>query len=294
MGYYVQMKIWAVSDIHIDYLENRQWLLGLSNQDYQRDILILAGDISHRLEHIELAFKTLSACFKLVCFTVGNHDLWCVDKQSTANDSLHKQQQITKLAEYYGIAISAVSITTAKGELRIFPLQSWYDYSFSPLNAYLLTRWADFTACSWPSSVKPIKCSADAFLKQTELDQNLCKYFLAANTSMLKHHARPFESSIDQADIVSTTLTFSHFMPRIDIMPEFIPAVHQQVYPVLGCNQLDNQLRQLASDIHVYGHSHVNRDETIEGVRYINNAFAAPSESRIARKSLYCVWLDEE
>ncbi len=43
------MRVFALSDIHIDYHENEQWLSRLSSMDYQEDILILAGDVTDNL-----------------------------------------------------------------------------------------------------------------------------------------------------------------------------------------------------------------------------------------------------
>ena len=85
-------------------------------------------------------------------------------------------------------------------------------------------------------------------------------------------------------------ISFSHFLPRIDLMPDYIPQIHQKLYPVLGCKSLDVQIRQLGSSIHVYGHSHFNRHVDLEGVTYINNAYGNPGEERIAAKSLKCVY----
>ena len=70
-------------------------------------------------------------------------------------------------------------------------------------------------------------------------------------------------------------------MPRLDVMPGFISCAGRLLYPILGSRHLDRQLRKLNSNIHVYGHSHVNRQVTIDGVSYINNAFGYPSETRI-------------
>jgi hypothetical protein len=85
------------------------------------------------------------------------------------------------------------------------------------------------------------------------------------------------------------TITFSHFLPRIDIMPHFIPAEKRRLYPVLGRLQLEDQLRRLKPSLHVYGHSHVNRKVTLDGVSYINNAFGYPHETGIALKRLLCI-----
>jgi hypothetical protein len=86
-----------------------------------------------------------------------------------------------------------------------------------------------------------------------------------------------------------TVITYSHFLPRIDLMPDFIPCASRVLYPILGSSQLDPQLRRLNSHIHVYGHSHVNRNVKIDGVSYINNAFGYPHETRITSKHLVCI-----
>jgi predicted phosphodiesterase len=46
---------------------------------------------------------------------------------------------------------------------------------------------------------------------------------------------------------------------------------------------------QLNPDIHIYGHSHVNRNIEVDDICYVNNAFAYPSEENISRKKLHCV-----
>ena len=84
-------------------------------------------------------------------------------------------------------------------------------------------------------------------------------------------------------------ITYSHFLPRIDVMPAYIPAASKFLYPVLGSKRLDGQLRNLNSRMHVYGHSHVNRHVKIDRVSYINNAFGYPNETMIALKRLKCI-----
>jgi Icc-related predicted phosphoesterase len=84
-------------------------------------------------------------------------------------------------------------------------------------------------------------------------------------------------------------VTFSHFLPRIDVMPSYIPRHRRMLYPILGSDRLERQLRLFKPSIHVYGHSHVNREVEIEGVTYINNAFGYPEETRITAKRLLCI-----
>jgi predicted phosphodiesterase len=69
-------------------------------------------------------------------------------------------------------------------------------------------------------------------------------------------------------------------------MPATMPAQYRYLYPVLGSNRLERRVRAIGSRIHIYGHSHLNRNVQLDGVAYINNAFGYPSETRIAAKTL--------
>ena len=262
------MKIFALSDIHIDYTRNRKWLMDLSRADYQQDILILAGDISDNAERIEQCFKQLSNCFRQVHFVPGNHDLWV--KKRDAMTSIDKFYAITRIANDYGIATTPCQF----GELTIVPLLGWYDFSFGHCSEYLQERWMDFHTCQWGEAF-------DELTAFSVREKAITEFFLSLNEPWL---------SCSSEMIIS----FSHFLPRIDLMPDFIPAIHQKLYPILGTDALDRQVRQLGSCIHVYGHSHFNRHIDLDGVTYINNAYGNPGEERITSKMLLCVHeLDE-
>ena len=47
-----------------------------------------------------------------------------------------------------------------------------------------------------------------------------------------------------------------------------------------GCTALDEQIRRLGSAVHVFGHSHINCDRVIDGVRYIQNALKYPKDRK--------------
>ncbi len=145
--------------------------------------------------------------------------------------------------------------------ISILPLLGWYDYSFGNPSDELMTTWADFFFCKWPE---------DIGMKQ------VASRFAAMNEPLV----RPPNNRV---------ISFSHFVPRIDVMPDFISERNRVVYPVLGSVLLERQIRQICSDIHVYGHTHVNRRVDIDGTVYINNAFGYPSEARITAKRLLSI-----
>lgn len=250
------MKVFVISDIHIDYAENKEWLLNLSDEDYKDDILLLAGDLTENLNSLSQSFESLVRKFRKVLFVPGNHELW-VGRDDNRSHSLEKYQQVCNIAIESGVALEPYHID----DLSIVPLLGWYDFSFAEPGSMLLDTWMDFRLCKWPEG--------------TEL-KDVTKFFLDQNTKHLQTNNE-------------TIISFSHFLPRIDLMPPYIPQSYRFVYPVLGCNGLEEQIRVLNPSIHVYGHSHVNRHVTIDGVKYINNAFGYPSEHNIAMKELLCV-----
>src|SRR6266850_2440084 len=53
------MRIFALSDIHIDYDVNAKWIANLSCDDYQDDVLILAGDVTDARPLLDWCLSTL-------------------------------------------------------------------------------------------------------------------------------------------------------------------------------------------------------------------------------------------
>lgn len=250
------MRIQALSDIHVDYRQNMNFLLQISEYDYVDDILLLAGDVSHITSLATEAFELLANRFHKVMFVPGNHDVWVSRNENL--DSLEKFERMLTLANQYGILTQPLHLAS----LSIIPLFAWYDYSFAPLSTQLKKKWMDFSTCRWPQQ-----------LDETEIT----KKFLSLNEPNLSVSNR-------------TIISFSHFLPRIDVMPSFIPSTRNWLHAVLGTTQLEKQIRTLGSRIHVYGHSHVNNRVVLDNTTYINNAFGYPHETAITRKEIIAIY----
>jgi len=247
------VRVFALSDIHIDYDVNAKWIANLSNAEYLDDALILAGDVTDSRRLLEWCLSALAKRFKKVLFTPGNHDLWVIREDHEMN-SLRKFDEVRAIVESSGASMQPFR----ERGVEIIPLMGWYDYSFGEPSEELRSMWMDYRACRWPSGYT---------------EEDVAAHFAAFNDKQV---------SVAGA----TVITYSHFLPRIDLMPEFIPRAHKLLYPILGSTRLERQLRRLNSSIHVYGHSHVNRHVKIDGVSYINNAFGYPSETWTTSKSL--------
>jgi hypothetical protein len=60
------MRIFAVSDLHTDFAENRSRLRRLSSTCYLKDAVAVAGDIADDLEIIAWTLRTLRSKFAKV------------------------------------------------------------------------------------------------------------------------------------------------------------------------------------------------------------------------------------
>ena len=233
------MRLFATSDLHTDYKENFRWLQELSDTDYLQDTLIVAGDISDRLEVIRETLLLLRSKFRKLLFTPGNHELWV---RSEEINSLDKFQRILNLCEELDIATKPLRVDG----VWVVPLFSWYDGVFEPE----MRAWADFHFCKWPDDATP-----------------LADYFLRLN----KPHLRQYDAPV---------ITFSHFLPRSDLLPPKEYLKITWLGHVSICAALDAQIRQLNSRVHVCGHTHTTFDVVIDEVRYVQNAVRYPKERR--------------
>ena len=249
------MRLFAISDIHIDYPDNAHWVEQVSDADYRNDILILAGDLTEDRRLLAWCLGRFAAKFRQVLFVPGNHDLW-VRHEPSDMCSLRKFDQVVAIAADTGVSMRPYRY----GNTVVVPLLGWYDYSFGAPDGDLHKLWMDYRACRWPHGFGP---------------EQVTEHFLGMNPETLPL-ANPSERVV----------TFSHFLPRIDLIPFFVPRAMRHIDPVLGSTGIERQLRMLGSDLHVYGHSHINRRVRFDGVTYINNAFGYPQEGAIAARQL--------
>lgn len=238
------MRLVAISDVHTDFRENLLLLEQLSDALYQDDVLVLAGDISDRYAIIRATLALLRTKFRDVFYVPGNHELWVRKEPYTSVDKLLKIQE---LCEMLGVHTQPAQIEG----VWIVPLLSWYQASFDAEDSGhvgALSGWADFHCCRWPAQV-----------------EDVAEFFLAMNQPYLKRYDGP-------------VISVSHFLPRRDLLPATDRLRFKGLPKVAGCTALDEQIRQLKSCLHVFGHSHISCDRVIDGVRYIQNPLRYPRE----------------
>ena len=89
-------RVFSVSDVHCDHGANMDWVNGLSSFDYQRDVLIIAGNIGESLRAARVGLERLRGKFRRVFFVPGNRDLWIHPKTETSNEPDDQPDSIAK------------------------------------------------------------------------------------------------------------------------------------------------------------------------------------------------------
>ena len=128
----IPMKLYAISDLHIDYELNRAALEQIP--DYPDDWLILGGDICTAYEHLECALKILTERFAQILWVPGNHDLWS-RIGGIKERGEEKYHRLVSICRQFGVITPEDPFPLWQGEggeHHIVPLFLLYDYSFRP------------------------------------------------------------------------------------------------------------------------------------------------------------------
>jgi 3',5'-cyclic AMP phosphodiesterase CpdA len=127
------MKLYAISDLHLNYEVNRQALEALPA--HPEDWLILGGDLGETEDHLEFAFYTLAPRFRQLLWVPGNHELWTLPKDPSGLRGEVKYQHLVSLCRAYNVLTPEDPYTLWTGEgptCVLAPLFLLYDYSFRP------------------------------------------------------------------------------------------------------------------------------------------------------------------
>ncbi|KAK2190307.1 hypothetical protein NP493_79g07008 [Ridgeia piscesae] len=157
-------RVFALSDLHVDYKENRKLLDGWPEKKYSNDVLVVAGDVTDNMTLLETTLKGLQLKFRQVFFVPGNHELWMrSDDKST--DSIGKFHAILALCARLGVGTSPTRVPLSAGDhVWLVPLFSWYATpEEDPDNSFYVRPsagedearqrdiWMDNHMCVWPT-----------------------------------------------------------------------------------------------------------------------------------------------
>jgi hypothetical protein len=256
--------LYAVSDIHVGYRENRD-IVDRLRPTGDDDWLIVAGDVGEVFDAIVATLAGLATRFRRVLWAPGNHELW-----TTADDPVRERG----VARYERLvaALRTVGVTTPEDEYPIWsgpggpavvaPLFLLYDYSFRTPGT---STKADSLKVAYDTG---IVCTDEVLLHPDPYAsrEDWCHARVAATAARL-----------DAVDPALPTVLVNHYplvRRPMDVLryPQFAQWCGTE-------RTADWHLRYRAAAM-VYGHLHIPRTTWYDGVRFEEVSLGYPREWR--------------
>ena len=130
-------RLYAVSDLHVAYEQNRQIVEGLFPRN-EADWLLVAGDIAEKSADIEWALGLLADRFATVVWVPGNHELWTHPDDPVTLRGVERYRHLVDVCRGMGVLTPEDPYpvwTGPGGPVTVAPLFVLYDYSFLPAGA---------------------------------------------------------------------------------------------------------------------------------------------------------------
>jgi len=257
-----QPTLWAVSDLHAAFSENRQIVSELRPQS-DADWLVIAGDVAEKAADIEWVLDVLSRRYAKVLWTPGNHDLWTHREDTLRLRGLERYEYLVGVCRSFGVVTPEDPYpvwTGPGGPAAVVPLFLLYDYSFRV---------------------------EEAHTKQQALDRAYESGVVCADEFMLHPDPYPSREEWCWARVEETEKRLLELPPGLPlVLANHYPLVRQPTRILhyqefaLWCGT------QLTADWHlrfpvrtmVYGHLHIPRTTWYDGVRFEEVSVGYPRE----------------
>lgn len=124
--------LYAISDLHVAYAENRALLDGLRPTS-PHDWLIVAGDVGEMFDDVVDVLSRLRERFDRVIWAPGNHELWTPPKDPVQTRGERRYLDLVRRCRDLDVLTPEDEYAVWEGEggpVAVAPLFLLYDYSF--------------------------------------------------------------------------------------------------------------------------------------------------------------------
>jgi 3',5'-cyclic AMP phosphodiesterase CpdA len=125
-------SLFAVSDLHCSYLENRKIVDDLRPES-DDDWLIVAGDVSETFSDIEDVLRQFRQRYAKVIWTPGNHELWTIERDPVQLRGEARYRALVQMCRNNDVLTPEdefVAWPAPGGPVTIVPLFQLYDHSW--------------------------------------------------------------------------------------------------------------------------------------------------------------------
>jgi 3',5'-cyclic AMP phosphodiesterase CpdA len=268
------VKLYAVSDLHLHYPENRKALRELA--PHPDDWLIVAGDVGHSVEHLDYAWEVLGRRFAKLFWVPGNHELWSPAREpgragGPPGRGVTRYEQLVAVCREHGVLTPEDPFEAWPGELPdglgsclVAPLFVLYDYSFRPKSVALED------AVAWAGEHE----------------------VLATDEALL--HSDPYPSKADwcaaRVEVTEKRLAEASARSPLVLVNHFPLKERHVTVPAIprfriwcGTRKTEDWPERFRAHAVVYGHLHVRTSRVEDGVRYDEVSLGYPRNWNVER-----------
>lgn len=254
------MKLWAISDLHVGYEENRRAVDELPA--YPDDWLIIAGDTGETPAHLDFVLRTLQPKFAQLIWTPGNHDLWTPRNLPAKQRGVPHYERLVRLCRSYGVLTPEDPYAKWPGDgptRAIVPAFVLFDYSFRPAS---VSR-EDAVAWAVESGVRSVDedlLAPDPYPTRDE--------WCAARVTYTEERLAGIPEDVQ-------VILANHFPLRADLA--VLPRIPRFTI-WCGTTKTNEWHRRFNIETAVYGHLHLRSTRKIDGVRFDEVSLGYPKQ----------------
>ena len=254
------MNLWAISDLHVGFEENRRAVEAL--EPYGDDWLILAGDTGETPGHLDSVLRVVTQRFAKVIWTPGNHDLWTPASLDAERRGAAHYQRLVKLCGTYGVLTPEDPFAVWPGDgprTAIVPTFVLYDYSFRPDHV------AEEDAVEW---------AAESGVRAVDEDL-LSPYPFPTRQAWCASLFAEAERRLQAIPPDTRIILANHWPLRRDhaVLPR-VPRFSIWC----GTRATEHWHKRFAIDTVVYGHLHLRSTRELDGVRFEEVSLGYPRQ----------------
>jgi len=254
------VKLWAISDLHLNHERNRDALASLPARAH--DHLIVGGDVTEDPRRLRWCLTLLAERFAQLYWVPGNHELWSVGEAALRGVAAY--EAMVAVCRDLGVRTpeDPFLVWPGEGPRRVIaPLFVLYDYSFAPDHV------APADAVAWARE-DGIVCRDESLLHSDPYPSKSA--WCAARLAQTR-------ARLDGIPHDTRTVLVNHFPLRRDLVrlhriPRFIPWC--------GTRETEDWHLRYRADVVVTGHLHMRATDWRDGVRFEEVAVGYPRHWR--------------
>ncbi|MGK5552585.1 metallophosphoesterase family protein [Actinomadura kijaniata] len=252
----------AISDLHVGHAENHDHVAALRPDD-PGDWLIVAGDVAERMADVEWALATLADRYATVIWAPGNHELWTPRDDPDQSRGDRRYRRIVEFCRRIGVHTpeDAYPVWTGPGgPVQVAPLFLLYDYTFRPAGA---ANKQQALAVAYQAG---IVCTDEYLLHPDPYPtrDDWCRARLAYTEDRLANRGS------DHPTVLVNHYPLVREPTRVLRHPEFAQWC--------GTEHTARWHVKYGAAVVVYGHLHIPRTTTYDGVRFEEVSVGYPRE----------------